>query len=73
MPSAISHSGLAVGLALLVLMASFSVISCNLVLSAYLRTGRGSYGDLAAHLFGPGCSSAIKWIIIVLNVVSILF
>jgi len=67
-PYALSHCGIVLGIALLAFTAAAATLSCNLVLSAYLRTGRGSYGDIALHLFGRRASTTVKWIIIVLNV-----
>mmetsp|Transcript_36915 Transcript_36915/g.60037 ORF Transcript_36915/g.60037 Transcript_36915/m.60037 type:complete len:525 (+) Transcript_36915:1947-3521(+) len=67
-PFAMNECGLAMGLMLMAFTAVSSIMSCNLVLSCYLRTGKGSYGDLAMALFGSKCAAFVKWVIIVLNV-----
>ncbi|GBG25160.1 DNA repair protein RAD5 [Hondaea fermentalgiana] len=67
-PYALAQCGLVVGLLLLSFTAVASTMSCNLILSSYLRTGRGSFGDLALALFGPWTSNAVKVLIVVLNI-----
>mmetsp|Transcript_7482 Transcript_7482/g.13023 ORF Transcript_7482/g.13023 Transcript_7482/m.13023 type:complete len:519 (+) Transcript_7482:250-1806(+) len=65
---ALNECGVLAGVAFLGITATASTMSCNLLLSAYLRTGRGSYGDLTLYLFGHAASSWVKWIIILLNI-----
>jgi len=67
-PYAVAESGVIVGVLLLGLTALLSTISCNLILSSYLRTGRGSYGDLAYLLMGRNASLVVKWVIILLSI-----
>lgn len=67
-PYALAQCGLVLGLFLLALTAVASTLSCNLILSSYLRTGRGSFGDLALVLYGPIVSNSVKLLIVVLNI-----
>jgi len=67
-PLAFSKCGIVLGFFMLAFVGMLSSMSCNLILSSYLRTGKGSYGDLAQHIFGYKTSSFVKWSIILLNI-----
>jgi len=66
-PYAISKAGIFVGIGILVMAATASVFSCDLLIASYLCTGKGSYGDLAAHLAGKRTSIFVRWIIVLMS------
>ena len=68
LPFAFRKAGVLVAIPLLIGTCAISSYSCNLLISAYLRTGRASYGDLGLFLFGVKTSSFIQWCVILLNV-----